>query len=76
MSTTVRKVNAFFRKAKKADIDKVLGEVVLSARQKKVFDMYYIQKHDVGFIADTLNISYSVIKSEILAVRQKIFQTI
>lgn len=76
MSAIVKKVNLFFRRANKSDINKILDEVILSDRQRKVFDLYYIQKHNIGFIADTLNSSYSVIKSEIQSIREKISQTI
>lgn len=76
MSAIVKKVNLFFRNANKSDIGKILDEVILSDRQRKVFDLYYIQKHDISFIADKLNSSYSVIKSEIQSVREKIYQVI
>ena len=76
MSATVKRVNSFFRSANRADVDRILSEVILSERQRKIFDMYYIQKHDVGFIADTLNASYSVIKSEIKEIRLKISRII
>lgn len=76
MSAIVKKVNLFFRRANKSDINKILDEVILSDRQRKVFDLYYIQKHDISFIADKLNSSYSVIKSEIQSVREKIYQVI
>ena len=76
MSTTVKRINSFFKSAKRADVDKVLSEIILSERQKKVFDMYYLQKHDVGFIADTLNFSYSVIKSELNIIRNKLSKAV
>lgn len=73
---TVRIVNRFFNKATKSDIDNVLSEIVLSERQSKVFDMYFIKKKNVGFIADSLCISPAVIYREIYRIRSKVFELI
>lgn len=73
---TVRIVNRFFNKATKSDIDKVMSEVVLSERQTEVFDMYFIKKKNVGFIADSLFISPTVIYREINRIRSKVFGVI
>ena len=73
---TVRIVNRFFNKATKSDIDKVMSEVVLSERQAEVFDMYFIKKKNVGFIADSLFISPTVIYREINRIRNKVFEVI
>lgn len=72
MSLSVRKTNSFFRRATKSEIDKVRSEIVLSERQEKIFDMYYIKRKDLGFIADTLCMSYPAAKSELRSIREKI----
>ena len=71
MSAKVRNINTFFKNANRSDVESILDKIILSERQQKVFDMYYIKKQDVGFIADTLNFSYSVIKTEIKTIRDK-----
>ena len=73
---TVRIVNRFFNKATKSDIDKVMSEIVLSERQSKVYDLYFLKKHNVGFIADSLFISPTVIYREINRIRIKVFGVI
>lgn len=73
---TVRIVNRFFNRASKADIDGILAEIVLSERQSKVFDLYFIKKHNVGFIADSLYVSPTVIYREICRIRNKVIQVI
>lgn len=73
---SVRIVNRFFNKSPKADIDDVLSKIVLSERQSKVFDMYFIKKKNVGFIADSLFISPTVIYREINRIRSKVFGVI
>lgn len=76
MSAKVKEINSFFRSANKSDIEKILAEVLLSERQHRIFSMYYIQRHDMGFIADSLCCSYSVIKTEAMRIRGKIGQSV
>ncbi len=72
MYTTVRKINEFFKNANKADVDKILSAVLFTERQQNVFDMYYIKKKDVGFIADTFCCSQVVVYKELQIIRNKI----
>lgn len=73
---TVRIVNRFFNNATQSDIKEILSEIVLSDRQSKVFEMYFIKRHNVGFIADSLYISPTVIYREINRIRNKVFEVI
>ena len=72
MSLSVKKTNSFFRRATKSEIERVRSEIVLSERQEKIFDMYYIRRKDLGFIADTLCMSYPAAKSELSSIREKL----
>lgn len=72
INATVRKVNAWFRNASRADVDSLLSKVILSERQEKIFDMFYIRQKDLGFIADSLCMSYPAAKSELSSIREKI----
>ena len=76
MSEVSKKVNGFFNKAGKSDVEDVTSDVLFSDRQKQVFDMFYIQKHDVNFIADTLCVSADTINKELRKIRDKIFPNI
>lgn len=77
MSDIVKKVKRYFLEASRADVDTLLSKILLSERQSKVFEMYYLKKKDVGFIiADTLNVCYSVIRDELHTIRQKIVKQI
>lgn len=76
MFTTVRAINGWFRLAKKSDIDKILSEIILSERQEKIFGMFYLKKKDIGFIADTLYVSPTVVSVELKAIRDKIYAII
>lgn len=72
MLESVKKVNGYFKTATRADVNKLLSEIILSERQEKIFEMFYIKRNDIGFIADSLNVSESVIKRELKVMRDKV----
>lgn len=72
MSVSVKKINSFFKTATKADVNLLLSQVLLTDRQLKVFEMFYIKGQNVGFIADTLNCCQLVINKELRRIRDKI----
>lgn len=76
MSATVTKINRVFKCLTKVELDELLSKIVLSERQSKIFDMFYIQKKDIGFIADTLYVSVSVINCELRLIREKMLRVI
>lgn len=76
MSKDIQKVNGFFKSALKSDVDSVKEKIILSERQDKIFDMFYLKRQDIGFIADTLYVSVSVINSELKAIRNKMLRVI
>ena len=72
MSETVRKVNGFFKTALKDEIDSLQEKLSLTERQERIFAMFYIKRHDLNFIADTLNVCPQVIGNELRAIRRKL----
>ena len=72
MSTTVRRINEWFRNANRYDINILLGKIVLSDRQTRIFEMFYLKRQNIGFIADTLGFSERVISEELEKIRSKI----
>ncbi len=76
MLEAVRKVNSYFKSATRAEVDNLLSQIILSERQADIFDMYYIKKKDVGFIADSLYVSISVINTELRIIRDKMIKVI
>lgn len=68
----IKRINSFFKTALKSDVETVKDKIVLSERQEKVFDMFYIKKQNIGFIADSLYVSISVINGELKTIREKI----
>ena len=76
MSETSRAVNRFFALSTREEVDGVLGNAVFSERQEKIFRMFYLKKNDMGFIADTLNVSTDTVKKELQKIRAKLSRLI
>ncbi len=72
MSKIIKSINNFFKKAIKKDIDKINNEIVLSERQQKIFEMFYIKKQNIDFIADSLCVCKMVVNNELKIIRNKI----
>lgn len=72
MSKIIKNINNFFKKAVKKDIDKINNEIVLSERQQKIFEMFYIKKQSIDFIADSLCVCKMVVNNELKIIRIKI----
>lgn len=72
MSQIIRKINNFFNNAISSDIEKINKNIVLSERQEIIFKMKYLQKKDINFIADSLNVCPMVVNNELKIIRKKI----
>lgn len=76
MSDLIKFINSFFKQAIKEDVDEVKSKIILSERQEKIFEMFYIKRNDINFIADTLGVCPMVINNELKTIRQKIIKVI
>lgn len=72
MSEIIKTINNFFRKAIKKDIDEINSQLILSDRQKQIFEMFYIQKQNIDFIADSLCVCKMVVNNELKIIREKL----
>ena len=72
MRTTVRIINQWFKTATRADVNNLLSKIILSERQTRIFEMFYIKRQNIGFIADSLGFSDRVISDELETIRTKI----
>ena len=68
----IKKINAWFKTATRADVNDLLGKIILSDRQTRIFEMFYLKRQNIGFIADTLGFSERVISEELETMRDKI----
>ena len=76
MATIIKKINSFFKTAIKSEVDNVKNQIVLTDRQKEIFDMFYIRKLDINFIADSIGVCPMVINNELKTIRQKLIKII
>ena len=76
MSEIIKSINRFFKFAVRKDVEKVRNDIILSERQMKIFNMFYIEKHDINFIADSLNVCSMVINNELKVIRIKLMKII
>ena len=70
--STVKAVNLWFNNATRTDVNRLLNEIILSERQARIFDMFYLKKQSICFIADKLCCSPTVISEELSHIRRKI----
>jgi len=76
MSELSKRVNEFFKLATKSEITKVKDELYFSDHLQKVFQMFYIEKKDIDFIAYTTNYSKGKIEADLRLIRRKLSKLI
>jgi len=76
MNSKVRRINSWFSRATCADVNDLLSKIILSERQTRIFEMFYLKRQTIGFIADTLGASQPVINRELNLIRDKILTII
>ena len=72
MSTTSKAVNSFFRDAIRKDVENLACELLLSDRQLHIYELFYLKKQDINYIADTVGCSASVVQRELRRIRKKL----
>lgn len=72
MSTTSKAVNEFFREAIRRDVDCLVYDLLLTERQERIYNMFYIKRNDINFIADTVGCCPRVVQKELRTIRKKI----
>ena len=68
----VKEINSYFKTATRADVNDLLSKIILSERQTRIFEYFYLKDMNIGFIADTLGVSQSVVSRELEEIRDKI----
>ena len=68
----IREINEWFKTATRADVNDLLGKIILTERQTRIFEWFYIKGMDIGFIADSLYVSQTVVNEELKVIREKI----
>ena len=73
---SIKEINQWFRDANRYDVNELLSKIILSERQTRVFEMFYLKRQNVGFIADSLFVSPTVVNVELRTIRDKIYTVI
>ena len=72
MSELSKRVNEFFKSATRNEVREVKDNIYISEHLEKVFDMFYIQKKDIEFIAFTTGYSRGKIEADLRLLREKL----
>lgn len=76
MSELSKRVNEFFRLATKSEITKIKDELYFSDHLQEVFNMFYIEKKDIDYIAYKTNFSKGKIEADLRLIRKKLSRLI
>lgn len=74
MSETIKKINSFFKDIDRKRLNFIQSKILLTERQEKIFDMFYIKDQNIDFIADTLFVSPMTINHELKIIRKKLLR--
>lgn len=74
MSETIKKINSFFKDIDRKRLTFIQSKILLTERQEKIFDMFYIKDQNIDFIADTLFVSSMTINHELKIIRKKLLR--
>lgn len=74
MSETIKKINSFFKDIDRKRLNFIQSKILLTKRQEKIFDMFYIKDQNIDFIADALFVSSMTINHELKIIRKKLLR--
>ena len=72
MSELSKRINEFFRAATRKEVKEIKDNIYISDHLEKVFDMFYIQKQDINYIAYITGYSRGKIEADLRLLRSKI----
>ena len=72
MSEQTKRVNSFFRTAVRRDIEGLPEQLLLTDRQYRIYELFYLKRKDINFISDCVYISPRAVEKELRTIRRKI----
>lgn len=72
MSEITKRINEFFKLATRSEVKEIKDKIYISEHLEQVFDMFYLQRKDIEFIAYTTHCSKAKINADLKLIRQKI----
>jgi hypothetical protein len=76
MSELSKRVNEFFKSATRNEVKQVKDNIYISEHLNTVFEMFYIQKQDIEFIAFKTGYSRGKIEADLRLLRKKLSKLI
>lgn len=76
MSELSKRVNEFFKCATRSEIKQIRDEIYITEHLNLVFEMFYIQKKDIDYIAYTTGYSRGKIEADLRLLRKKLSKLI
>lgn len=76
MSELSRRVNEFFRSATRNEVKQIKDELYISEHLNEVFEMFYLQRKDIEYIAYTTGYSRGKIEADLRLLRRKLSKLI
>lgn len=76
VSSVTKAINRFFKFALRRDVESVKNKMVFTDRQERIFEMFYVRRQSIDYIADTLCVCRMVINNELKTIRQKLTKII
>lgn len=76
MSELSKRVNEFFKSATRLEVKAVKDNIYISEHLNTVFEMFYIQKKDIEFIAFKTGYSRGKIEADLRLLRKKLSKLI
>ena len=72
MSELSKKVNEFFSSATRNEVKQIKDNIYISEHLNDVFEMFYIQKKTVDYIADKTGYRKGKIEADLRLIRKKL----
>lgn len=72
MSELTKKINQFFRLATRKEVQEIKDEIYISEHLEQVFNMYYLEKKSISYIADVTGYGVRQINKDLRLIREKI----
>lgn len=72
MSQLSKRINEFIKYATRQEVKEIKDKIYISEHLEKVFDMFYIQKLDINYIAYKTGYSRGKIEADLRLLRSKI----
>lgn len=72
MNDKTKRINEFLRLATKQEVQDIKDKIYLTDHQEEVFNMFYLKKKNINYIADMTGYSRDKVCDDLKLIREKI----